>query len=57
MLKLCYLKEIIQTSYFYGDQCKILVHTDEPITEGREGGGLRLNGTLKDKIIQFVNQN
>lgn len=35
MLKLCYLKKIIQTSYFYGDQCKILVHTDEQITEGR----------------------
>lgn len=35
----------------------ILVHTDGPITEGREGGGLGLNGTLKDKIIQFVNQN
>ena len=35
MLKLCYLKEIIQTSYFYGDQCKILVNTDEPITKGR----------------------
>ena len=41
----------------FADQCKILVHTDEPITEGREGGGLRLNGTLKDEIIQFVNQN
>ena len=36
---------------------KILVHTDDPITEAREGGGLGLNGTLKDKIIQFVNQN
>ena len=57
MLKSCYLKEIIQTSNFYWDQRKILVPKDDHITKGREGGGLGLNGILKDKIIQFVNQN